>query len=68
MRNLFISFLSTGFIQLANLATGILAARLLHPEGRGELALLVLWAVLVANLGSMGLRCTSTGKAAPSRR
>ena len=60
MRNLFISFLSTGFIQLANLATGILAARLLHPEGRGELALLVLWAVLVANLGSMGLHTAVT--------
>lgn len=55
MRNLFTSFLSTGIIQVANLVTGILAARLLMPEGRGELALLLLWPVLVADLGSLGL-------------
>lgn len=64
MKNLLISFLSTGFIQLANLVTGILAARLLLPEGRGELALLLLWPVMVAELGSMGLNTAVVYKSA----
>ncbi len=55
MKNFVASFLSTGIIQLSNLATGILAARLLLPDGRGELALLVLWPILIADLGSMGV-------------
>jgi O-antigen/teichoic acid export membrane protein len=55
MKNFVASFLSTGIIQLSNLATRILAARLLLPEGRGELALLVLWPILIADLDSMGV-------------
>lgn len=64
MKNLLTSFMSTGFIQLANLATGILAARLLLPEGRGELALLILWPILIADLGSMGLNTAVAYKSA----
>ena len=43
MKDLFVSFIATGAIQLSNLASGILAARLLGPEGRGELAVVILW-------------------------
>ena len=64
MRNLFTSFLSTGAIQIANLVTGILAARLLLPEGRGELALLLLWPILIAELGSLGLNTAVSYKSA----
>ena len=38
-----------------NVATGILTARLLAPEGRGELAAISLWPVLVAGLTTLGL-------------
>ena len=38
MRDISVSIVATGVIQVANVATGILAARLLLPEGRGELA------------------------------
>ncbi len=55
MRDISLSFAATAFIQTANIATGLLAARLLLPEGRGELAAIVLWAGLVAELGSLGL-------------
>lgn len=55
MKDLFGSFLAAGGIQIANLATGILAARLLLPEGRGELTILLLWPILIADLGSCSL-------------
>jgi len=38
-----------------NAATGILTARLLAPEGRGELAAISIWPVLVAGLTTLGL-------------
>lgn len=59
MKDLFGSFLAAGGIQIANFATGILAARILLPEGRGELTILLLWPVLIADLGSISLN-TST--------
>jgi len=59
MKDLFGSFLAAGGIQIANFATGILAARILLPEGRGELTILLLWPMLVADLGSLSLT-TST--------
>ena len=55
MKDLSFSFLTTGLIQVLNIATGLLAARLLLPEGRGELAALLLWPGLLAELGSLGL-------------
>jgi O-antigen/teichoic acid export membrane protein len=55
MKDLLTTFLSAGAIQFINIATGILAARLLLPEGRGELAILLLWPVLIADLGSFSL-------------
>lgn len=59
MKDLLGSFLTTGGIQIANFATGILAARILLPEGRGELTILLLWPILFADLGSFSLS-TST--------
>ena len=38
-----------------NAATGILTARLLAPEGRGELAAISIWPALVAGLTTLGL-------------
>lgn len=38
-----------------NTVTGILAARALHPEGRGELAAMVLWPMLIGGLTTFGL-------------
>lgn len=55
MKDLFTSFASTGAIQIANIGTGVLAARLLLPEGRGELAFLLLWPPLVADIGALGV-------------
>jgi O-antigen/teichoic acid export membrane protein len=55
MKDVSVSFATTAFIQAANIATGLLAARLLLPEGRGELAEILLWAGLVIELGILAL-------------
>jgi O-antigen/teichoic acid export membrane protein len=55
VRNLSISFATTAFVQAVNIATGLIAARLLLPEGRGVLAALMLWPGLIAELGGLGL-------------
>ena len=55
MRDVSVSFAATGVIQAINIATGLLAARLLLPEGRGELAAIMLWPGLIAELGVIGL-------------
>lgn len=59
MKDLLTTFMSAGMIQLIGIVTGILAARLLLPEGRGELAILLLWPVLIADLGSFSLSASS---------
>ncbi|MBM3525256.1 MAG: hypothetical protein FJX57_20100 [Alphaproteobacteria bacterium] len=50
-----LAFATTAYIQVVNIATGLLAARLLNPEGRGELAELMLWPGLIAELGCLAL-------------
>ena len=40
---------------LTSLASGILAARLLGPDGRGELAAVFLWAPLIATMGGFAI-------------
>lgn len=70
MKDVSVSFVATGLIQMANIATGLLAARLLLPEGRGELAEIVLWAGLIAEFGILGLSDAllyraATGAASP---
>ncbi len=41
-------------IQACGAATGIVTARLLGPVARGELATVILWPVILSNLGLMG--------------
>lgn len=55
MKDLLTTFLSAGMIQFINIVTGILAARLLLPEGRGELTILLLWPLLIADIGLTSL-------------
>ena len=53
------SVCTTGAIQLANLATSILAARMLLPEGRGDLAAILLWPTIVGSVMSLSLEQSS---------
>jgi O-antigen/teichoic acid export membrane protein len=47
-------------IQACGAATGIMTARLLGPMARGELATVILWPVILSNLGLMGCNCVLT--------
>lgn len=49
-----ITFATNIFIQGCCLATGIITARLLLPEGRGELATVLLWPTIFAAIGIYG--------------
>jgi enterobacterial common antigen flippase len=49
------SFAASIIMHLCNIATGILAARLLLPVGRGELATIILWPVILESLGQIGI-------------
>jgi O-antigen/teichoic acid export membrane protein len=42
-------------IQLLNLLTGVLLARVLGPDGRGELAAVILWPTVITAVGSLGV-------------
>lgn len=55
MKDVSISFATTVAIQAVNIATGLLSARLLLPQGRGELAEITLWAGLIFEFGIVGL-------------
>jgi O-antigen/teichoic acid export membrane protein len=55
VKDVSISFAATAVIQVINIGTGLLAARLLLPEGRGELAEIMLWAGLIVEFGIVGL-------------
>ena len=48
------TFLTSLAIQGCGLVTGILSARILGPQGRGELATVLLWPVILSNLGLLG--------------
>lgn len=66
MKDISVSFGATALIQATNIATGLLAARLLLPEGRGELAEIVLWAGLIVEFGILGLSDALLYRAATS--
>lgn len=51
MKDLLSSSVAFAINVLLNLATGITAARLLGPDGRGELAAIVLWPQLISAIG-----------------
>lgn len=46
---------TNGLILLCGVVTGILAARLLLPEGRGALAAVIFWPQMIASVGSLSL-------------
>lgn len=48
------TFSTSLMIQACGAATGILTARLLGPVARGELATVILWPVILSNLGLLG--------------
>ena len=49
------SFLTTGLVVVASLATGILLARVLGPDGRGLLLALTFWPALIAAMLNLSL-------------
>jgi hypothetical protein len=57
---LFASFGASSAIQLANIATGVLLARLLGPHDRGEFAAVILWPSILAAVGSLGVPDATT--------
>lgn len=58
------SFAATAFIQVLQAVTAVLLARVLGPEGRGELAAVILWPTLIMTLGNFGLAPSTTYHAA----
>jgi O-antigen/teichoic acid export membrane protein len=55
VKDVTVSFATTCFMQVCNILTGMLAAQLLLPAGRGELAAIILWPGLIAEMGNLGL-------------
>jgi O-antigen/teichoic acid export membrane protein len=48
------TFLTSLAIQACGVITGVLTARILGPHARGELATVMLWPIILSNLGLMG--------------
>ncbi|HSE45733.1 MAG TPA: oligosaccharide flippase family protein, partial [Gemmatimonadales bacterium] len=46
---------ANGTVLLLGTVSGMLAARLLGPSGRGELAIVTLWPIALAMLGNLGI-------------
>lgn len=55
MKALLLTLITTGLLQVSNLGSGMLAAQLLAPAGRGELAAAILWPTTIAYLLLFGL-------------
>lgn len=55
IKDIFVSVSGTGVQAALNIASGIVLARLLGPEMRGELALVILWPSLAAAIGSLSV-------------
>ncbi|MCC7275890.1 MAG: lipopolysaccharide biosynthesis protein [Alphaproteobacteria bacterium] len=72
MRHIVQSFATTAAVQLLGLVNAVLLARLLGPDGRGEIALVVLYPLLLHALAGLAVNDaivyrTATGGAAPQR-
>ncbi|MGH9680079.1 MAG: oligosaccharide flippase family protein, partial [Candidatus Acidiferrales bacterium] len=48
------TFFTSLAIQSCGMVTGILTARILGPTARGELATVMLWPIILSNLGLLG--------------
>lgn len=72
MKDLLSSSVAFVLNMLCNLATGVIAARMLGPDGRGELAVVILWPQLVSAVGvalvTDAIIHASAGKNAPFPR
>jgi O-antigen/teichoic acid export membrane protein len=55
VRNVRVTIAANGSLSLLGFVTGILVARLLGPQGRGELAAIQTWSALIATLGMLGM-------------
>ncbi len=55
MKNISVSFIASVIIQLLTMIGGVLSARLLLPQGKGELTAIILWPTLLASIGSLGI-------------
>lgn len=58
------SLLASAAIQALNVVTGILLARALGPLGRGQLTAILLWPLVLATVGSLGVTDSVTYHAA----
>ena len=61
------TLLFTGGIALAGFMSGLILARVLGPEGRGQFATVVLWPTVLATFGELGLGFTLAYFAGKSR-
>lgn len=61
------TLLFTGGIALAGFMSGVILARVLGPEGRGQFATVVLWPTVLATFGELGLGFTLAYFAGKSR-
>lgn len=55
MKRIFLAFFATGITQLTNFASGVLLARLLGPEFRGEVAQIIAWFGFIAPVALLGI-------------
>lgn len=64
MKSISLTFATSALIQLVTIVSGVIVARLLGPQGRGELAAIFLWAVILVDFGTLGLMESVTYAAA----
>lgn len=62
--NLSITVGTSVFIQLVTVASGVILARALGPQGRGDLAIAMLWPTLVSGVGTLGIADALTFRSA----
>lgn len=55
MRRIMLAFFSTGITQLMNFASGILLARLLGPQMRGEVSQIIAWFGFIGPIAMLGI-------------
>ena len=54
-------------VLLMGIVTGVITARLLLPEGRGELAIVLFWPQLILGIGAFGLKEAITHRISSSQ-